>query len=60
VAQQKFGGGVKKLGPPPDPPPPPIGPIHISIDRSRREDSEYLILDRFDTCRPNVLLTGAS
>jgi len=52
-------GGSKKLKSPPSPPP-PIGPIHISIDSSRQEDSEYITVNRFDTCRPKVMLTGAS
>jgi len=43
-----------------DPPPSPVRPIHISIESSRQEDSEYIIFNRFDTCRPKVMLTGAS
>jgi len=30
------------------------------MDRTRRQDSDYLVLIRFDTCRPKVLLTDAS
>ena len=50
-------GGSEKLGPPPSPPPPPVRPIYISIDSSRKEDSNYVFFNRFDT---KVMLTGAS
>jgi hypothetical protein len=52
-----FGGGVQKNSDTPQTPPPPIGPIYISIDSSRRENSEYIIFNQFDTCRPKIMLT---
>jgi hypothetical protein len=52
-------GGPKRICPPPDPLP-PIGPIYIPIDSSRRQDSEYINLNRFDKCRPKVMLSAAS
>ena len=36
-------GGPKNSDPPAPPLPPPIGPIHIPIESSRREDSKYII-----------------
>ena len=55
-------GGPKNSIPPRPPlsPPPPIRPVHISIGRSRQEDSKYMILNRFDTCRPKVMLPTPS
>ena len=50
-------GGPKNSGPPWNP---PIGPIYIPIDSSRRQDSEYINLNRFDKCRPKVMLSAAS
>ena len=55
-----FWRGVPKTRTHPSPPPPPIRLIHISIESSRTEDSDYVIFNRFDTCRPKVKLTGAS
>ena len=48
-----WSGGSQKLWTPPDPPP-PIGPIYIPIDSSRRQDSEYINFNLFDTCCPKV------
>jgi len=39
-----FWRGGPKNPDPPQPPPPPIRPIHISIDSSRQEVSDYMIL----------------
>jgi len=60
----------KKLEPPPQtkatsadhptPTPSSIRPIYKPINSSRRQDSEYGISSRFDSCRPNVMLPDAS
>jgi len=48
-----FGrGGPKNSAPPPSPP--LIGPIHLPIKSSRRQETEYIIYNRFDMCRPKV------
>ena len=45
-----------------DPPAPPslIGSMHIPLDSSQRQDSQYLILVRIDTWCPKVLRTAPS
>jgi len=53
-------GGPKNSGPPRTPPHPSIRLIHIPIVSCQHQNSEYIIINRFDTCRPKVLLTGAS
>jgi len=54
-------GGSKKLSPPPPSPLPPlIGPLHVLIESSQREDSKYIKFIEICTCRPKVMLTGAS
>ena len=45
---------------PPPPPPLPIQPIYIPIDSSRRQDSEHINFNRFDSCHPKVMLLTPS
>ena len=40
--------------------PSPNWTIYIPINRSRRQDFEYIVFYRFDTCRPKVMLPDAS
>ena len=60
MTQYIFGGGVQKTLDPPGPHPLPIRLMYIPINSSRRQDSEYGISSRFDSCRPNVMLPDAS
>jgi hypothetical protein len=41
-------------------PPSQIRLVYIPIDSSRRQDSEYILLNRYDMCRPKVMLPNAS
>ena len=51
-----FGGGVPKaLDPPSD-----WTHIYIPIESYRCQDSEYINFNRFDTCRPKVMLPTPS
>jgi hypothetical protein len=60
MSTEKFWRGGPKNSAPPLSPPPPIGPIHITLDSSQRQDSEYLVLIWFDTWRPKIRRTAPS